>query len=443
MWRLMARWGLQPRCGRGRQWMSGIARRPGEETLLTSVQFTVSNEAGGLLAPLAIFKEFGINLHHLQPRATALSDRPAAVTMFCDLEGHIDQPHVAQCLEQLRQHCLFSTVVGSHRIPYYPSRIEDLDCIEQKLLAAGEELQDDPEQPHPGFHDQEYRARRKAIVQQALRYRHGDRIPDVAYTAAEVQTWGAMWRRLMELFPTHCCRQYQYNFPLLVEHCGYAEGQIPQLQAISDFLKQRTGFTIRPAGGLLSSRDFLNALAFRVFFSTQYMRHHSKPLYTPEPDVIHELMGHVPMFADEDFAEFSQQIGLASLGASEEDIRRLASCYWFSLEFGLCRQDGQLRAYGAGLLSSVGELTYALSKEQVYDYLPEYRPWDPFQAAEQPYPITRYQPVYYVAGSFRRAAEQLQEFIRAMGRPFQLEYSAPTQAVRTFAINTEQAMRSA
>eukprot|EP00667_Euglena_gracilis_P032285 EG_transcript_49158 len=132
-----------------------------------------------------------------------------------------------------------------------------------------------------------------------------------------------MWRRLMELFPTHCCRQYQYNFPLLVEHCGYAEGQIPQLQAISDFLKQRTGFTIRPAGGLLSSRDFLNALAFRVFFSTQYMRHHSKPLYTPEPDVIHELMGHVPMFADEDFAEFSQQIGLASLGASEEDIRRL------------------------------------------------------------------------------------------------------------------------
>lgn len=79
----------------------------------------------------------------------------------------------------------------------------------------------------------------------------------------------------------------------------------------------------------------------------------------------------------------------------------------------------------------------------MYDYLPEYRPWDPFQAAEQPYPITRYQPVYYVAGSFRRAAEQLQEFIRAMGRPFQLEYSAPTQAVRTFAINTEQAMRSA
>eukprot|EP00668_Euglena_longa_P016401 GGOE01020653.1.p3 GENE.GGOE01020653.1~~GGOE01020653.1.p3 ORF type:complete len:118 (-),score=27.24 GGOE01020653.1:564-917(-) len=104
-------------------------------------------------------------------------------------------------------------------------------------------------------------------------------------------------------------------------------------------------------------------------------------------------------------------------------------------------QDGQLRAYGAGLLSSVGELSYALSKEQAYDYFPEYRPWDPFLAAQQPYPITRYQPVYFVADSFQRATEQMESFIRAMGRPFRLEYNPYTQAVRTFAINTEQAMR--
>lgn len=81
------------------------------------------------------------------------------------------------------------------------------------------------------------------------------------------------------------------------------------------------------------------------------------------------------MFAHDDFAAFSQEIGLASLGATELELKKLAAIYWFTLEFGMCRERGQLKAYGAGILSSVGELEYCLSDK------PKYLPLDPFEIA--------------------------------------------------------------
>ncbi|KAJ3403102.1 hypothetical protein HDV05_008048 [Chytridiales sp. JEL 0842] len=175
--------------------------------------------------------------------------------------------------------------------------------------------------------------------------------------------------------------------------------------------------------GLLSSRDFLNALAFRVFHSTQYIRHHSKPLYTPEPDVCHESLGHVPLYADPDFADFSQEIGLASLGASDEELAKLATIYWFTVEFGLCKEGNSIKAFGAGLLSSFGELEYCLTDAA------KKAPFEPEKTAVTPYPITSYQPLYFVAESFADMKERVRDYCESFKRPFVPRYNALTQTI--------------
>ncbi len=139
------------------------------------------------------------------------------------------------------------------------------------------------------------------------------------------------------------------------------------------------------------------------------------------------------MFADPDFADFSHEIGLASLGASDADIKRLATCYWFSVEFGLCKQDGEIKAYGAGLLSSFGELEYSCSKTRPgggSEVFPEYLAWDPNVAASQEYPITTYQPTYFVADSLADAKFRMRDFCeQAVKRPFHVRYNYSKRSV--------------
>ncbi|GFQ67942.1 tryptophan 5-hydroxylase 1 [Trichonephila clavata] len=304
-------------------------------------------------------------------------------------------------------------------MPSFPRKMSDLDKSARRVLMYGAELDAD----HPGFKDETYRQRRKQFTDIAFDYKHGQPIPYVQYTPEEIQTWGTVFTHLKKLYPTHACKEFLENFNLLIKFCGYRKNNIPQLEDVSRFLKQRTGFQLRPVAGYLSSRDFLAGLAFRVFHCTQYIRHSSDPFYTPEPDCCHELLGHVPLLADASFAQFSQELGLASLGASDEEVDKLATCYFFTVEFGLCKQTGEMRVYGAGLLSSVAELQHSLSTNA------KVLPFDPERTCQQTPLITTFQDLYFYTDSFDEAKEKMREFACTIKRPFGLRYNPYTQTV--------------
>jgi len=158
----------------------------------------------------------------------------------------------------------------------------------------------------------------------------------------------------------------------------------------------------------VSAREFLGKLSQRTFCSTQYIRHHSQPFYTPEPDIVHELMGHAPMLAIPEFADLSQKIGEGSLSADDHQIERLATLYWFTIEYGLLKTTTGYRAYGAGLLSSFGELEHALSGAV------EIKRFDPLRAKDTTYPITTYQPLLWWVESIGEAFDKIDDFVLSM-----------------------------
>src|SRR6185369_8775992 len=149
---------------------------------------------------------------------------------------------------------------------------------------------------------------------------------------------------------------------------------------------------------------FMEQLDERVFLATQYMRHHSRPLYTPEPDVVHEIVGHAPTLVEDRFVSLSRAFGAATKRADDELTQKLIRLYWYTLEFGVVEEGGSLKVCGAGLLSSFGELGRFERDARLV-------PLDIDRVIETPFDPTSYQETLFVAPSFDRMVDDLTRWL--------------------------------
>jgi phenylalanine-4-hydroxylase len=252
---------------------------------------------------------------------------------------------------------------------------------------------------HPGANDIDYRRRRNEIATAALAWRPGEPAPSVRYTAQEHEVWRTVCRELAPKHARYAVREYleaKERVALPVDH-------VPGLDGVSARLRTLGGWRYVPAAGLVPLEDFYGALADRAFHSTQYLRHPAVPLYTPEPDIIHEVIGHGHLLATDTFGELHRLAGLAARRLRDpESLRFLSRVFWFSLEFGVVMEDGELRAYGAGILSSYGEIEEFRAMD--------HRPLDLVAMGTADYDITAYQPLLYRAESVAEVAEVLGGF---------------------------------
>ena len=259
---------------------------------------------------------------------------------------------------------------------------------------------------HPGEGDRVYLERRNALAALVASLGEpGTRLPHVQYTEEETAVWRAVLDRLSKLHEEHACAPYLEGVRRL--HISAARPPLPG--SLATRLREETGFGLVLTDGLLDARIFLSHLGRRRQPCTVYLRHGSRPDYTPEPDLVHEAIGHAPMLTDQYAARLNEVIGQAAAAASERQLLALLRLYWFTLEFGLVEERAGLRAYGAGLLSSFGELPHAFTEGV------DRRPFRLAEVIEQDYAHDRMQDVLFVAPSLGRVLRDVDLWLSGSG----------------------------
>src|SRR5436305_892445 len=216
---------------------------------------------------------------------------------------------------------------------------------------------------HPGLGDEEYIRRRKELFALCRRHRL-ERLgpPLIDYNAEETRIWREVSPVLDELHQKHACQIYLKA----KRELNITREEIPQLRLLSERVHQETRMHLVPAEGALPYRTFYEYIAERGFPVTQFIRHGSHPEVTPEPDLIHDCLGHVPPLMNRDYAELLTLIGKAASATDRGDyVLALKRFSRFSIQLGLMAEAGETKVFGAGILSSTGEIPNSLFSNDV------------------------------------------------------------------------------
>ncbi|HEX2078391.1 MAG TPA: phenylalanine 4-monooxygenase [Longimicrobium sp.] len=221
-----------------------------------------------------------------------------------------------------------------------------------------------------------------------------------AYTGEDHEVWNILYERRMAELRRNGSRVFLRG----AEAIGLRPDQVPDLDEVNRRLSPRTGWNAVPVKGFIPARDFFRCLAERRFPTTVIVRPRSQLDYLPEPDIFHDVFGHVPLHADAVFADFLQGFGIVAARArTEEALTQMARLFWFTVEFGLIREEGQVKVYGSGLISSVGDAANALGPDC------DRRPFSLDAVLAQPFEIDRFQDVLFVVDSFEQLFAAVEE----------------------------------
>jgi len=229
-----------------------------------------------------------------------------------------------------------------------------------------------------------------------------------AYTPEQHAIWKELVSRRMPQLEGHACAEYLDGFRAI----GLQVDSLPVLADVSARLEPRTGWNSTAVSGFLPADAFFEMLAARRFPTTTWIRGRDSMEYTPEPDIFHDVFGHVPMHAHPVFADFLEHYGkVCAALTSAEDLERMGRLFWFTVEFGLIRQRGGVKVYGSGLISSHGECTRVVEQGSGV----EIRDFDLDRVLEEKVDTGSMQKVLYAIESFEQIYEATKEAESRLG----------------------------
>ena len=229
-----------------------------------------------------------------------------------------------------------------------------------------------------------------------------------AYTPEQHAIWQELVSQRMPQLEEHACAEYLEGF----QQIGLQPNRIPVLKDVSARLEPRTGWNSTPVSGFLPADAFFEMLAARKFPTTTWIRSRESMGYTPEPDIFHDVFGHVPMHAHPVFANFLEHYGKVCAGLTDaEDLERMGRLFWFTVEFGVIREQGAIKVYGSGLISSHGECTHVVERGAGLE-IREFKLADVLNTVVD---VSKMQPVLYAIESFDQIYEATKEAESQLG----------------------------